>query len=1103
MPCVIPRIDSAMNWRYLTGSGSGGQAGRGKPAAKEAPGASKAKAGNREVFLMADKMSLFTKAERVAQVTAEGLAEWPAGMVHGIENDLKPKNWGRDLEMIGTSASAGALLRTILPESGAVATAAGLVMGGTFALDGLKPVAQACKLVTTDSSRGAMSRAARVMGDGLGQWTVDGGISMLAGGLAVRATPGAWRSVAPKTWESIESFKATHLAGTSPLATALTGAGTSFSARMSALADRLDPPRPGADSLSADQLSQAARAARSGLAADARSESLYRNGMTGSDGHSHGLDGTVELLLAGRDPIAVPAAGKTAPATLDGLDLSQPNGIALAGEIETPSGLRPLPSDTAAGTVEAGRDAGSGTAQTEALRILNLKTMSAQAQATRASLGSISDVQGMVMDAVNRTTGAVDVRTNPKATILKGYDEPVQSMFSLAEQVNADPANFVQVGDLFTRFADAAVQSGTGDVSDIGAHIGRFNRYAQENLTTYQRNIIKAGIDPQVALKRKVVAPLGEATSDVQQIGVDNAGNPVYAHEGPHTVRAIYGPHGEPVWPIDLIKYPIREMGMRGVQPSGIYGHELMHDQFGRLGEFDPEVRDAKLGDAAARALGADAGKTVNLPNGGVDPQKVLLNNIERQAAQIDPARKDAFLTEALQLDPQSKVVKAAQAADKVLGANGRRLVQVPGNGRMPLDVFVANIAAMADTRSPVDVLAEAQGKGNPAATEQLVSSNVDKILGGNGESQIPQADGSTLSLKDTVLKVSAMSRNPHFHTYGEPLPGSMTNQEILVNLAKAWADETFADWGAAAESGQTAPPYFQALRKDGMLSRGTVMGQEMRSADNPLGIEAHPVDKLRPRYQAALIRALATAKGGHDQLLLDWADALDKYSRDAGQPGDIKIASMDAPGQSITIPETVMDRFIPELVHQQLSTPLPRLEGRTLFDILPDLRKNFRVNDSLSDKWVEAISKGASPETVPFDPTSTKITHVFGAGQLAFLKLVAGGMEPIRANEAVNQFSDYFGNKFLASDPHAQTTFAKKLQIAPRQTISQLPTIMSRGIANTLRAQPAGNNLLGRFKGNALAIASGSSSYLLQDLLGLHNLQQNMLAGSDAARKR
>src|SRR5262249_36120513 len=121
-------------------------------------------------------------------------------------------------------------------------------------------------------------------------------------------------------------------------------------------------------------------------------------------------------------------------------------------------------------------------------------------------------------------------------------------------------------------------------------------------------------------------------------------------------------------------------------------------------------------------------------------------------------------------------------------------------------------------------------------------------------------------------------------------------------------------------------------------------------------------------------------------------------------------------------------------------------------------------------------------------------ITHVYGSGQMTFLKLVADGMDPIKANDAVNKFSDFFGNKYLSNDAHAQTPFIKRLQLAPGHSVSQMPEIVKRGFANTLRARPADNNFLGTLRDNATGLAGGMASYSAQDLMGLHKVQQQIL---------
>ncbi|MGH9547834.1 MAG: hypothetical protein ACRD3W_00605, partial [Terriglobales bacterium] len=146
--------------------------------------------------------------------------------------------------------------------------------------------------------------------------------------------------------------------------------------------------------------------------------------------------------------------------------------------------------------------------------------------------------------------------------------------------------------------------------------------------------------------------------------------------------------------------------------------------------------------------------------------------------------------------------------------------------------------------------------------------------------------------------------------------------------------------------------------------------------------------------------------------------------------------------------------------------------------------------------QWADAIKAGKSPDTIPFDPSKVKITHVFGSGQLTFLKLVADGMDPMQANDSVNAFSDYFGNKYIGTDPHAQTTIFKRLQLAPKQTMFQMPKLVTQPIADAIRSPETSR--LGRWtapiRNNAVGAGAGALSYTVGDLLGLHRVQQDML---------
>ncbi|HEY9713827.1 MAG TPA: hypothetical protein V6C72_10180, partial [Chroococcales cyanobacterium] len=286
-----------------------------------------------------NSMSLGTKALRVGQVTLEGLAQTPSGILHSAEDFIKPENWGKDAMMIGSSAAFGFLMRTALPESGALTTAAGLIMGGMFLKDGAMPMIHAWGTVTSDSSSNAMQQAAKQMGDGLGNFAFEGGISMAAAGLASKATPDVWNKVAPDKWSAIESWKANNLSNTSPLGSSLSQFGVKFTSGISGLADSIDPPKPSVADLTRDQIANSlASSTKDHIVAD-RSERIYRNGLQGSNGISHGLDRSVDILLGGEDPRVVPA--NLEPATvsekLAGMDLTQPNAVSLQSDAVDPA----------------------------------------------------------------------------------------------------------------------------------------------------------------------------------------------------------------------------------------------------------------------------------------------------------------------------------------------------------------------------------------------------------------------------------------------------------------------------------------------------------------------------------------------------------------------------------------------------------------------------------------------------------------------------------------------------------------------------------------------------------------------------------------------
>jgi len=914
-------------------------------------------------------MSLGTKALRVGQVTLEGAAYSIPGAINAIKHDLDPANWQETGTKVLTAGALGVALRVALPEAGAFKAIAGTALGIYFAKDAAIPVFEAWKNVATKSGDDVMMNSAVSMGNGLGQFAVDGYLTGKIAGFTGRMTPVMGEKFAPTQWRALEGWKTEHLGTSSTIGVGLSNLVGKVDGTMRSFGDKLNPPKPTTANMSQEAIMEALTSSEKAHGRHEYSEKIYSQGVVGSDGHTHGLDGTVETLLSGRHPKEVPAAKpnvigdalQTGP--MDQIaGWKQQHGIFVPEHLT--EGAKPDVVATTDAAVKPGADAaGNGGKKVfTTAEAMTAENMTKLAGVIKTQIASVSDTASAVRDAVGRPTSVVHAATEQNFKPLDpGYLLARNAMMELANQVGDNPRNWMQVEGLFKRLSDATSQAHNYNNGPDGQHIGRMNIYAAENQTTYVRNMIQAGIDPIKAMAQKPLPALVELSDDQMVVGRDpKTGKVITSHQGPHTVRAIYGPNGEQVWPIDLVKYPVRDLGTRGHLTSGIYGHEFGHDQFGQLGKLDPQVRDAKLVQAAEKAFGPKADEMITIPKAKPEPG----------APPAEPVEAD-----------------------------------------MP------------------------------------------------------------------------------------PLPDQMPMKEIVVNLAKAWADETVADWLAAAETGQSAAPYFQALRKGGQLYNGTVMSEGMRSPENPMGIEAHPVDKVRPLIQAALIRKMAMNKDGtSDPALMAHADALDAYSKNAGKPGDIVIASEDVPGQSITIPLESFKKFLPDLVNLQVDTPLPRLQGHTFFEILPDLRKNYAKIEGLSDTWADAINSGKTPDNVPFDINSTKMTHVYGAGQPTMLKLIAGGMDPMQAQAKVNEFSDFFGNKYLAGDPHVdpiKTPVLKQLQLAPAATIARFPEMASHGIGKAIANQYQLRDWLGK---NSIPISAAGGSLAIQDLMGLQKKKEEIL---------
>jgi hypothetical protein len=170
-------------------------------------------------------------------------------------------------------------------------------------------------------------------------------------------------------------------------------------------------------------------------------------------------------------------------------------------------------------------------------------------------------------------------------------------------------------------------------------------------------------------------------------------------------------------------------------------------------------------------------------------------------------------------------------------------------------------------------------------------------------------------------------------------------------------------------------------------------------------------------------------ARANGDPRVLEYANALDRYSDEASRPGDYVFANMDKPGETVTISRKDLEDVIPHLIDAQMNTPLPALEGKTFADILPDLPAHMAKMDTLADLMVDAISKRKQPSDIAFDTQHYSINQVFGAGMPAALRLVARGMDATEANTAVNTMSDYLRALYHDNDPHVDPLKPSSLQ--------------------------------------------------------------------------
>lgn len=281
---------------------------------------------------------------------------------------------------------------------------------------------------------------------------------------------------------------------------------------------------------------------------------------------------------------------------------------------------------------------------------------------------------------------------------------------------------------------------------------------------------------------------------------------------------------------------------------------------------------------------------------------------------------------------------------------------------------------------------------------------------------------------------------------YNKPIDvpgvGQLPQGKLIEEIFKAQANENTADMWSSAWTGKNAGfslgILLQALRGSGQLENRSVFGAPIASEENPLGIEVHAIDKLRPLMVAHAMKVLANK----DPLVTSQADALIAYSKAASRPGDytwfqlpdksssgqtsyavgqdglVGGANPGTPPPSFSINEALLNNVANSVVEAQLKTPLSSLKGKTFSDILPNLSTQVQHMADLGHQIASAIETGKSPKDLKFNPAQYTMNDVLGAGIDAATELVSHGMNPLKANTMLNEFSGYLRDLYHTQKP-------------------------------------------------------------------------------------
>jgi len=587
------------------------------------------------------------KVARYGLVTAEGLAYSVPGAFKAVGHDLSnPLELGAK---VGMAATVGMAMKVILPKTGVGKAIVGGVMGYYMIKDAIKPLGEAYEEAGKARNMDEVHKAAQKMGDGLGKFAWDSYLGSKVGLKAEKWTGNMMEArLGTARYSNFEKAKVDFFSSDdyfvgrtlNRVVKPIDNLTDMISQKM--VRKQQEPEVVLKDVVHKFQEVQEQNAFTT------LTTKIHFNGMSTRDAKPVGFSQTLDLLTSGIDPRKYQADDLERILAQKGSSLADDVVAPTAGTIKLTAQTNEQMPFTAQARSIIGKDKefkdgfkgeapdANGTkititdkdiAQpaaiaksygTKAEQELNADTVKKMAEMNRKDMAEWDDTRVLIEDAKENLLGPIHAATTPGYQKMDpGYILSRNQAVSIGNQIKTEK-DLQYVMPLLSRWSGAANQHISKGLGETANYKKEFDLLAQEIHSTLVRNMRKNGIDPDAVLSSK--------NPPVFSISHDGG-------SGPHTMRQIDG-----VWNVDHVLYPRNMVGTRSTTSSGIYGHEIGHDQYGGILKFDESIRDEVIQKAVAKGLGARASEKVTVPGQGEMTKAELIENIFKAQADENTA---------------------------------------------------------------------------------------------------------------------------------------------------------------------------------------------------------------------------------------------------------------------------------------------------------------------------------------------------------------------------------------------------------------------------------------------------------------------------------